>query len=163
MKNRIFTQSSPGKLVDANGDAVGTAPMPKTLDEFIAAAKDGDLIQLRVTTRRQKATKDSFRIARKGQLDEIAEGWDGLAKYFSSLEIADTVCYLTYIRQMIYPDKPESWFAPVLDAIVFRCPDKGGQAVELHEAPLVPPLAGHGEKIPQRQSIMKVENLVEIK
>ncbi len=129
------------------------SPFPEpapSLKSQIEAAQSGEIVQIEVTTRRQKGTTDSFRVWRPDHLEEVIQGWDGLVLFFGSLGIADTICYLTYVRAQMFPDKQEEWKCYARGCVVHRVPTPGGKAEELKPQDLLPPLPGHAHQPPGR-------------
>jgi len=110
-----------------------------TLQAQIDAARDGDRVQVMVTTTRQAGTKDAFRLTPPSGPDELCIGWSGLAHFFQSIEAADTICYLTAMRCFMYPDNPEKWTTVAKNFVVRREPNPGDTRQPAAPAQILPP------------------------
>ena len=123
---------------------VTAATLEKDFDRQIEGAQDTDRVRIEVQTTRQASTQDAFRLTPVNDgPDELAIGWKGLAKFFMSLDAADSVCYLTAMRMNLYPDNPEKWQTVAKNWVVLRMPTiDGGQVVQdiLPDAPVRPPV-----------------------
>jgi hypothetical protein len=153
--NRIPTTVK--KVSDAPA-IVTPASMRHSFISQVEGATDTDIVQVHVTTKRQATTTDGFRLTPPNGPDEICVGWKGLAHFFVSVEIADSVCYLTAMRMFLYPTEPGKWTTRCKNFEILRVPQDGGERMPLKPVELLPPLPGHAEKLPsgERGNIARI-------
>lgn len=138
MKNRLTKPPVPAEKI------LTPQALAQDFATQVENAQDTDKVTIPITTTRQASTTDAFRLTpREGRArpSEIVIGWKGLAHFFVSFDAADVVCYVTSLRQKLYPDNPENWTAVARNWDVERLPGPGGQVEPKPVTDLLPPTA----------------------